>query len=138
MSLNIKRLQEKIDYGSSGGSGGGYSETLLYENTDRTNALATYNLLGSIRGYDTIVIEVSRNSTIQWNLEHCNYLPGSIVEQLIPGTYVGNSGNDESNKGIWLLGPESSNAIITFPTEDSFKLDVTSSLYIKRIYGIKY
>lgn len=121
-----------------GGSGSGYSETLLFENTDRTNALGTYNLLGSIRGYDTIVIEVSRHNTIQWNLEHCNYLPSSIVENLIGGTYVGNSGNDETNKGIWLLGPEASNAIITFPTEDTFKLDNTTSLYIKRIYGIKY
>ena len=127
-----------IKDGKGSGSGSGYSETLLYENTDRTKALGTYNLSSSIRGYDMIAIEVNRNPTVQWNLEHCNYLQGSIMENLIGGSYVGNSGNDETNKGIWLLGPESSNAIISFPTEDTFKLDYTTSLWVKRIYGIKY
>ena len=57
-----------IKDGKGSGSGSGYSETLLYENTDRTKALGTYNLSSSIRGYDMIAIEVNRNPTVQWNL----------------------------------------------------------------------
>ena len=98
----------------------------------------SYNLSGSIRGYDMIAIEVNRNPTVQWNLEHCNFLQGSIIENLIGGSYVGNEGNDETNKALWLVGAEGSNGIISFPNENTFKLDHTNSLWVKRIYGIKY
>ena len=137
MSLNIKRLQEKIDYGSSGGSGSGYSETLLYENTDRTDAPGPYNLSDSLRNYDSIVFEYSTNKDVQWNSPHCNIISMSVMENLIGGEYIGDSGGD-NNVGLFLLGVSGKHAVLSFPTESTFKISVTNSIWIKHIYGIKY
>ena len=137
MSLNIKRLQEKLDYDSSGGSGSAYSETLLYENTDRTNALGTYNLLDSLRNYDSIVFEISPNKDVQWNVPICNAFPMSVIENLIGGEYIGDSGGD-NNVGRFLVGIIGNYAVLCFPTESTFKLSTVNSIWIKRIYGIKY
>lgn len=137
MSLNIKRLQEKIDYGSSGGSSSGYSETVLYENTDRTNALGTYNLLDSLLNYDNIVFELSANKDVQWNVPDCNTFPLSVIEELIGGQYYDDNSGD-NNVGLFLTSISGKYAVLCFPTETTFKISVNSSIWVKRIYGIKY
>ncbi len=137
MSLNLKRLQEKVDYGGNAVAGSGYSETLLYENTDRTNAVGSYNLLDSLRNYDTIVFELSANKDVQWNVPFCNTFPLGVIENLIGGEYIGDYSGD-NNVGLFLIGISGNYAVLCFPTEATFKISTSSNIWIKRIYGIKY
>ena len=137
MSLNIKRLREKVDYGGNAGAGSGYSETLLYENTDRTNALGTYNLLDSLLNYDNIVFELSANKDVQWNVPLCNSFPVSVIENLIGGEYHDDYSGD-NNVGLFVTGVSGKYAILCFPTETTFKISNNSNIWVKRIYGIKY
>lgn len=122
---------------TGGGSGSGYSETLLYENTDRTNALGTYNLSDSFRNYDSIVFELSANKDVQWNVPFCNTIPMSVIENLIGGEYIDDYSGD-NNVGLFLIGVTGKYAILCFPTETTFKISNNSNMWIKRVYGIKY
>ena len=128
MSLNIKRLQEKVDYGG-GGSGNGYSETLLFENTSKVSS-GTITLSDSILKYDQIVVEATNNSEQQWNLTtFCNYLVSAISDRI---------GGQSENKGIFVTGVTNVWQLLYITTEDSITFGDRNGLTIKRIYGIKY
>lgn len=129
MSLNIKRLQEKLDYESSGGSGSGYSETLLFENTNKVST-GTITLSDSILNYKQLVVEVTNNNETNWNAtSFCNYLVSAISDRI---------GGQSENKGIIANGIAGSWGVMFFATEDSITFGSGDAILVKRIYGIKY
>ena len=128
MSLNLKRLQEKVDYCSSGGSAGAYSETLLFDNTEKLNT-GTFTLSDSILNYKQLVFEVTNNSSSNWEVTNfCPYLVSAISDRI---------GGQSENKGLFLVSVTSVWRACYLATENSITLG-EGSLYIKRIYGIKY
>ena len=128
MSLNLKRLQEKVDYGSSGGSGSGYSETLLFENTGNLSS-GTITLSDSILNYKQIVFEVTNNNTANWDVTNfCPYLVSAIKDRI---------GGQSENKGLFLVSVASNWSAVYLTTETSITIGEGSAL-IKRVYGIKY
>lgn len=129
MSLNLKRLQEKVDYGGNVGSGSGYSETLLFENTAKVSS-GTITLSDSILNYKQLVVEVTNNNEANWNATcFCNYLVSAILDRI---------GGQSENKGIIGNGFAGGWNVMFFTTEDSITFGTTNDLIVKRIYGIKY
>ena len=129
MSLNIKRLQEKIDYGSSGSTGSGaYSETLLFDNTKKLST-GTFTLSDSILNYKQLVFEVTNNNSTNWDVTNfCPYLVSAISDRI---------GGQSENKGLLLVSVVSSWLACYLTTDTSITLG-EGGAYIKRIYGIKY
>ena len=128
MSLNIKRLQEKVDYGETAGVGGGYSETVLFENTGKVSS-GTITLSDSILNYNQLVFEVTNNNSTNWDVTNfCAYLVSVIS---------GRIGGQSENKGLFLISVESAWKACFLTTENSITFG-EGSAYIKRIYGIKY
>ena len=131
MSLNIKRLQEKVDYGENagaGGSGSGYSETLLFENTGKVST-GTITLSDSILNYKQLVFEVTNNNTTNWDVtSFCPYLVSAIKDRI---------GGQSDNKGLFLVSVDNAWAACFLTNETTINIS-TGSAYIKRIYGIKY
>ena len=128
MSLNIKRLQEKLDYGSAGVSGSGYTESLLFENTGKVST-GTITLSDSILNYNQIVFEVTNNNSTNWDVTNfCSYLVSVISDRI---------GGQSENKGLFLSSVESAWKACFLTTENSITFG-EGSAYIKRIYGIKY
>ena len=129
MSLNLKRLQEKVDYGVNDGTGSGYSETLLFENTNKVSS-GTITLSDSILNYNQLIVETTNNNETNWNAtSFCPYLVSAISDRI---------GGQSENKGIIANGIAGSWNVIFFTTEDSITLGDTTNLLVKRIYGIKY
>lgn len=130
MSLNLKRLQEKVDYGGNGGgSGSGYTETLLFENTGKVSS-GTTTLSDSILNYNQLVFEVTNNNEKNWNAtSFCNYLVSAISDRI---------GGQSENKGIVANGVDGAWNVMFFTTENSLTFGTTTGLLVKRIYGIKY
>lgn len=129
MSLNLKRLQEKLDYGENAGAGGGaYKETLLFENTEKV-ATGTISLSDSFLKYDQIVFEVTNNNTTNWDVTNfCPYLVSAISDRI---------GGQSENKGIFLVSVSSA-WLGCFLTDETTINISEGSAYIKRIYGIRY
>ena len=129
MSLNIKRLQEKVDYGSSASGGAGaYSETLLFENTGKL-ATGTFSLSDSILNYKQLVFEMTNNNSTNWDVTNfCPYLVSAISDRI---------GGQNENKGLFLVSVDSTWRGCFLTTENSITTS-EGSAYIKRIYGIKY
>ena len=129
MSLNIKRLQEKIDYGSSGSTGSGaYSETLLFDNTEKLST-GTLQLSDSILNYKQIVFEVTNNNTTNWDVTNfCPCLVSAISDRI---------GGQSEHKGLFLLSVDNAWKACYLTTDNSITLG-EGSAHIKRIYGIKY
>lgn len=129
MSLNLKRLQEKVDYGGNAGVGGGYSETLLFENTGKVST-GTITLSDSFLNYKQLVIEVTNKNEANWNAtSFCNYLVSAISDRI---------GGQTENKGITANGIGGCWNVMFFTTENSITFGSTENLLVKRIYGIKY
>lgn len=127
MSLNIKRLQEKIDY-ASGGSASAYSETLLFDNTEKL-ATGTFTLSDSILNYKQIVFEMTNNNTNNWDATNfCPYLVSAISDRI---------GGQSENKGLLLASVVGSWRACYLNTDSSITPG-DGDAYIKRIYGIKY
>lgn len=130
MSLNIKRLQEKIDYNSSSGStgGGAYSETLLFDNTEKLST-GTLQLSDSILNYKQIVVEVTNNDSTNWNVtSSTTFLVSDLSEKI---------GGQSEQKGLFLTAVASAWKAVYITTENSITLG-EGSAFIRRIYGIKY
>ena len=129
MSLNLKRLQEKVDYGgNAGASGSGYAETLLYENTEKV-ATGTIALSDSFLKYNQIVFEVTNNNTSNWDVtSFCPYLVSAIKDRI---------GGQSENKGLFLVSVASAWSACFLTDETTITIS-EGGAYIKRIYGIKY
>ena len=118
-----------IKDGKGGGSGSGYSETLLFENTDKVTS-GTITLSNSILNYKQLVFEVTNTNEANWNAtSFCNYLVSAISDRI---------GGQSENKGIIGCGINSAWNVMFFTTENSITFGDTSSLLVKRIYGIKF
>ena len=128
MSLNIKRLQERLDYGSSGVSGSGYSETLLYENTGKVSS-GTITLSDSILNYNQIVFEVTNNNPANWEVTSFSPYLVSVIS--------GKIGGQSESKGLFLVSVASDWCAVYLTSETSITFGEGNAL-IKSIYGIKY
>lgn len=114
---------------TGGGSGSGYSETLLFENTGKVSS-GTIALSDSILNYNQLVFEVTNNNETNWNAtSFCNYLVSAISDRI---------GGQTENKGIIANGVSGSWNVMFFTTENSITFGDTASLLVKRIYGIKF
>ena len=129
MSLNIKRLQEKVDYGGNAGAGGGaYSETLLFDNTEKL-ATGTFTLSDSFLKYDQIVFEVTNNNSTNWDVtSFCPYLVSAIKDRI---------GGQSENKGLFLVSVASAWSACFLTNETTIRIS-EGGAYVKHIYGIKY
>ena len=133
MSLNIKRLQEKVDYGENagaggGGSGSGYSETLLFENTGKVST-GTITLSDSILNYNQIVFELTNSNPANWEVTSFSPYLVSVIS--------GKIGGQSEAKGLFLVSVASDWRVVFLTTETSITIGEGSAL-IKSIYGIKY
>ena len=127
MSLNIKRLQEKVDY-ETAGAGGGYSETLLFENTGKVSS-GTITLSDSILNYKQIVFEVTNSNSANWGVTSFSPYLVSVIS--------GKIGGESEAKGLFLVSVSSDWRAVYLTTETSITIGEGSAL-IKSIYGIKY
>ncbi len=125
MSLNIKRLQEKVDYG---GSDSGYSETLLFDNTNKVTS-GTITLSDSILNYNQLVFEVTNNNTNNFEVTSFSPYLVSVISDRI--------GGQSEAKGLFLVAVDSSWRCVFLTTETSITIG-EGGAFIKRIYGIKY
>lgn len=117
-----------IKDGKGGGSGGGYSETLLYENTDKSTS-GTITLSDSILNYNQIVFEVTNSNTANCYVTSFSpYLVSAISDKI---------GGQSEAKGLFLVAVASSWRCVYLTTETSITIGEGDAL-IKRIYGIKY
>lgn len=118
-----------IRNGVSYSGGGSYSETLLFDNTDKVTS-GTITLSDSILNYDQIVFEVTNTNEANWNAtSFCNYLVHAISDRI---------GGQSENKGIVAYGIAGVWNVMFFTTENSITFGDTYSLLVKRIYGIKF
>ena len=117
-----------IKDGKGGGSGSGYSETLLFDNTEKKYN-GTFTLTDSFLNYDQIVFEVTNNNSNNWNVtSFCPYLVSAISDRI---------GGQSEAKGLFLVSVASAWLCVFLTTETSITTGEGGAI-IKRIYGIKY
>lgn len=112
-----------------GGSGSGYSETLLFNNTDKVTS-GTITLSDSILNYKQIMFEVTNTNEANWEVTSFSpYLVSAISDRI---------GGQSENKAIFVNGVAGAWHSLFITSENSLTFGEGSSLLIKRIYGIKY
>lgn len=117
-----------IKDGKGGGSGSGYSETLLFDNTEKKYN-GTFTLTDSFLNYDQIVFEVTNNNSNNWDVtSFCPYLVSAISDRI---------GGQSEAKGLFLVSVASAWLCVFLTTETSITTGEGGAI-IKRIYGIKY
>lgn len=117
-----------IKDGNGGGSGSGYSETLLFDNTEKKYN-GTFTLTDSFLNYDQIVFEVTNNNSNNWDVtSFCPYLVSAISDRI---------GGQSEAKGLFLVSVASAWLCVFLTTETSITTGEGGAI-IKRIYGIKY